>query len=188
MICVATGLIRSLPLHRPRFNRVESLNFAPVAAKRGYWLIKSEPDVYSIEALERDGQTSWEGVRNYQARNHLRAMKLGDLALFYHSNAKPPGVAGVARVCREAYPDDAQFDSKSPYHDPQSSPDDPRWSRVDVEFVERLPQLVSLDALKADDSLDGMLVRKRGMRLSVQPVDPGHFKHVLRLGKSKLKA
>jgi predicted RNA-binding protein with PUA-like domain len=158
-----------------------------MATTRSYWLIKSEPDVFSIEALKRDGQTPWEGVRNYQARNHLRAMKLGDLALFHHSNAKPPGVAGVARICREAYPDDAQFDPASPYHDPDSPPDNPRWSRVDVEFVEQFPALVSLDTLKEDESLEGMLVTKRGMRLSVQPVEAAHFKRVLRLGKSKLK-
>jgi predicted RNA-binding protein with PUA-like domain len=159
-----------------------------MAGKASHWLIKSEPEVFSIEALRKSGKTHWEGVRNYQARNHLRAMKLGDLVLYYHSNADPPGVAGVARVCREAYPDDAQFDSTSDYYDAQSSPDDPRWSMVDVEFVEAFPAFVSLDALKADESLDGMLVRKRGMRLSVQPVEPVHFKRVLRLGKSKLKA
>jgi predicted RNA-binding protein with PUA-like domain len=157
-----------------------------MAAKARYWLMKSEPEVFSIEALRRDGRTHWEGVRNYQARNHLRAMKLGDLVLFYHSNADPPGVAGVARVCREAYPDDAQFDPKSDYYDAQSKRDDPRWSMVDVEFVAALPAFVSLDALKADDKLDGMLVRQRGMRLSVQPVEPAHFKRVLRLGKSTL--
>jgi predicted RNA-binding protein with PUA-like domain len=159
---------------------------AAKAAKACYWLMKSEPEVFSIEALRRDGRTHWEGVRNYQARNHLRAMKLGDLVLFYHSNAEPPGVAGVARVCREAYPDDAQFDPKSDYYDAQSKRDDPRWSMVDVEFVEVLPAFVSLDALKADEKLDGMLVRQRGMRLSVQPVEPGHFKRVLRMGKSTL--
>ena len=158
-----------------------------MAGKVGRWLIKSEPEVFSIEALRRDRTTCWEGVRNYQARNHLRAMKLGDLVLFYHSNADPPGVAGVARVCREAYPDDAQFQPDSEYYDPQSSPDDPRWSMVDVEFVEAFGELVSLEALKADEALDGMLVRKRGMRLSVQPVEPTHFKRVLRLGKSTLK-
>lgn len=157
-------------------------------SKSRSWLIKSEPDVFSIAALKRDGKTHWEGVRNYQARNHLRAMQRGDLVLYYHSNADPPGVAGVARVCREAYPDSAQFDPKSDYYDPQSSPDDPRWSMVDVEFVEVLPEFVSLDTLKADEKLDGMLVIKRGMRLSVQPVEPAHFARVLKLGKSKLKA
>jgi predicted RNA-binding protein with PUA-like domain len=159
-----------------------------MAGKASYWLIKSEPDVFSIEALRRAKKTHWEGVRNYQARNHLRAMKEGDLVLYYHSNADPPGVAGVARVCREAYPDDSQFKPKSDYYDPQSSPDDPRWSMVDVEFVDAFPELVSLEALKADERLDGMLVRKRGMRLSVQPVEAAHFKRVLKLGKSKLEA
>jgi predicted RNA-binding protein with PUA-like domain len=155
---------------------------------RSYWLIKSEPEVFSIEALKRDGQTRWEGVRNYQARNHLRAMKIGDLALFYHSNAKPPGVAGVARVCREAYVDEDQFKPKSHYYDPDSPKDNPRWSMVDVEFVEQFKELVSLDALKEDPHLEGMLVTKRGMRLSVMPVEPEHFKRVLQLAQSKLKA
>jgi predicted RNA-binding protein with PUA-like domain len=158
-----------------------------MAAQQGYWLIKSEPEVFGIEALRRDGKTHWEGVRNYQARNHLRAMQVGDLALFYHSNADPPGVAGVARICREAYPDDAQFKPKSDYYDPNSKPDDPRWSMVDVEFVETLPQFVPLDTIKEDPTLDGMLVRKKGMRLSIQPVDLPHFKKILKLGKSKLK-
>jgi predicted RNA-binding protein with PUA-like domain len=158
-----------------------------MAGKASYWLIKVEPEVFSIEALRKAKKTGWEGVRNYQARNHLRAMKVGDLALYYHSNADPSGVAGVARVSREAYADDAQFEPESDYFDPQSKRDDPRWSMVDVEFVEALPAFVSLDAIKEDPSLDGMLVRKRGMRLSVQPVEPAHFKRVLRLGKSKLK-
>ena len=155
--------------------------------KRNYWLMKSEPEVFSIQALRRDGKTHWEGVRNYQARNHLRAMQVGDLVLLYHSNADPPGVAGVARVCREAYPDSSQFDPRSDYYDAASKPEDPRWSLVDVEFVEELPQLVSLDTLKEDESLDGMLVRKRGMRLSVQPVERAHFARVLKLGKGKTK-
>jgi predicted RNA-binding protein with PUA-like domain len=158
-----------------------------VPAKRNYWLMKSEPEVFSIQALQRDRKTHWEGVRNYQARNHLRAMQVGDLVLFYHSNADPPGVAGVARVCREAYPDSSQFDPKSDYYDAASKPDDPRWSLVDVEFVEELPAVVPLDVLKEDESLDGMLVRKRGMRLSVQPVEREHFARVLKLGKSKTK-
>jgi predicted RNA-binding protein with PUA-like domain len=156
--------------------------------KRSYWLMKTEPGVFSIQDLRRDRRTHWEGVRNYQARNHLRAMREGDLALFYHSNAEPPGVAGIARICREAYPDSSQFDAKSHYYDADSKPEDPRWSLVDVEFVEELPQLVSLEALKADESLDGMLVRKRGMRLSVQPVEREHFARVLKLGKGKTKA
>ena len=155
-------------------------------AKR-YWLMKSEPDVYSIDDLARDGDAEWEGVRNYQARNHMRAMQKGDLALFYHSNASPPGVAGVARICREAYPDDTQFDARSKYYDPKSSPDKPRWDRVDVELVEKLPQRVPLEALKVDPDLEGLLVIKRGMRLSVQPVDKPHFQRVLRMAGAKTR-
>jgi predicted RNA-binding protein with PUA-like domain len=150
--------------------------------------MKSEPEVFSIQALQRDRRTHWEGVRNYQARNHLRAMKVADLVLFYHSNADPPGVAGVASVCREAYPDPSQFDPKSDYYDPASKEAEPRWSLVDVEFVEELTQFVPLEVLKADESLDGMLVVKRGMRLSVQPVEREHFARVLKLGKGKTKA
>jgi predicted RNA-binding protein with PUA-like domain len=159
-----------------------------MAGKASYWLIKVEPEVFSIAALQKAGSTRWEGVRNYQARNHLRAMKRGDLALYYHSNADPSGVAGVARISREAYPDDTQFDPKSEYYDEKSKRDDPRWSMIDVEFVEELPAFVPLDALRQDENLDGMLVLKRGMRLSVLPVDAAHFKRVLKLGKSKLKA
>lgn len=162
--------------------------------KRRYWLMKSEPDVYSIDDLERDGRGEWEGVRNYQARNYMRdEMAIGDLVLFYHSNAKPPGVAGVAKVASEAYPDHHAFDEESNYHDPKSDPEDPRWWMVDVEFVEKLPELVSLDTLKAEakpdkrGTLDGMLVVRRGQRLSIQPVDKAHFARVLRLGRAKTK-
>jgi len=155
-----------------------------------YWLMKSEPDVYSIDDLARERIGTWEGVRNFQARNHMRAMQRGDLALFYHSNAKPPGVVGVMRIHAEAYPDPTQFDAKSPYYDAKSPRDAPRWDRVDVAFVEKLRREISLDALKADPACEGMLVVRRGMRLSVQPVEPVHFAHVLALGgaRTKLKA
>ncbi|HEY8429838.1 MAG TPA: EVE domain-containing protein [Sandaracinaceae bacterium] len=159
-------------------------------AKRGrkYWLVKSEPDVYSIDDLARDGRTEWDGVRNYQARNYMRdEMAIGDLVLFYHSNASPPAVAGIARVCSEPHPDSAQFDPKSPYHDPTSTPDDPRWTCVDLEFVERFAEPVPLDALKAEAALDGMMVVKRGVRLSVQPVEKAHFAHVLKMARAKTK-
>jgi predicted RNA-binding protein with PUA-like domain len=139
------------------------------------WLMKSEPDVYSIDDLERDGSECWEGVRNYQARNFMREMAEGDLAIFYHSNAKPPGAAGVCRICREAYPDPTQFDRKSRYHDAKSKKDDPRWSMVDVEFVEKFTKPISLQALKDDPALEGMRVTQKGSRLSVQPVEKGHF-------------
>jgi predicted RNA-binding protein with PUA-like domain len=152
-------------------------------AKR-YWLIKSEPGTYSIDDLERDGATCWEGVRNYQARNMMRdEMRVGDLALFHHSSAKPAGVAGVARVCRESYPDDTAFDPESRYHDPKSSPDDPRWMMVDVEFVEKFPRVVSLEEMRGTKGLEEMPVLKRGMRLSVMPVTKAQFEIVRGLGR-----
>ncbi len=154
---------------------------------RRYWLMKTEPDVYSIDDLVRDGRGSWDGVRNYQARNHMRAMRAGDLVLFYHSSTQPPGVAGVARVCREAYADPTQFDPRSDHYDRASDPDDPRWSMVDLEPVEKLPVFVPLTQLRSDAELDGMLVARRGMRLSVQPVEPAHFRRVLALGRAKRK-
>jgi predicted RNA-binding protein with PUA-like domain len=149
---------------------------------RHYWLMKSEPDVYSIDHLARTGRGAWDGVRNYQARNHMRDMRVSDLVLFYHSSTEPPGVAGIARVCREAYPDHTQFDPKSDHYDPKSKRDAPRWLMVDVEMVEKLPALVSLAALKADAALEGMLAIRPGMRLSVQPVEKAHFQRVLELG------
>ena len=151
-----------------------------------YWLMKSEPDVYSIDDLKSEGKTHWEGVRNYQARNYMRDdMKVGDLVLFYHSNAKPPGVAGIGRVCKESYPDFFSWDPESHYFDPKSSPENPRWFMVDVEFVEKFDNVVSLDELKENPDLEGMLVIKRGMRLSVQPVEKKHFDIVCSMGHSK---
>ena len=152
-----------------------------------HWLMKSEPDVYSIDDLERDGRESWEGVRNYQARNFMREMVEGDLVIFYHSNAKPPGAAGVGRICRQAYPDDTQFNKKSKYYDAKSKKEDPRWSLVDVEFVEKFGEPVSLQALKDDPALEGMRVTQKGSRLSVQPVDKGHFKRVLKMAGAKTR-
>jgi predicted RNA-binding protein with PUA-like domain len=144
--------------------------------------MKSEPDAYSIDHLARAGRGPWDGVRNYQARNHMRDMRVGDLVLFYHSSTEPPGVAGIARVCREAYPDHTQFDPKHDHYDPKSKRDAPRWLMVDVEMVEKLPALVTLATLKADPALEGMLATQRGMRLSVQPVEKAHFLRVLKLG------
>ena len=152
-----------------------------------FWLMKTEPDVYSIDDLERDGTEPWEGVRNYQARNFMREMSDGDLAIFYHSNTKPPGAAGLCRVSREAYPDDTQFDKKSKYHDPKSKKEDPRWSLVEVAFVEKFAEPISLQALKDDPALEGMLVTQKGSRLSVQPVQKKHFKRVLNMAGAKTK-
>ena len=147
-----------------------------------WWLMKSEPEVYSIDRLRAEGRTSWEGVRNYQARNFLRDdMKIGDGVLFYHSNASPPGVAGIARISREAWPDPHAFDPKSDYYDPKSKPEAPAWLTVEVEFVAKLPRLVSLEELKADPALDGMLVIRKGQRLSVQPVSEVHAQRVIEL-------
>lgn len=152
-------------------------------AERQYWLMKSEPGTYSIDDLEADGETSWDGVRNYQARNFMRDdMKKGDRVLFYHSNDSPPGVAGVAEVSREAYPDHTAQDPKSDYHDEKATPDDPRWFMVDIRFVRKLPRVVPLPELKADPKLDDMVVTGRS-RLSVQPVEKRHFEHVVRLAE-----
>lgn len=158
-------------------------------AKRRYWLVKSEPDAYSIDDLERDGQAEWDGVRNYQARNLMRdEMTVGDLVLFYHSNAKPPGVAGVAKVATEAYPDPTQFDPKSKYHDPKATEEAPRWHLVDLSFVEKFDAVLGLDVLKEHaDDLEGMMVIKRGIRFSVQPVEKEHFRKVLKLAGAKTK-
>ena len=133
-----------------------------------YWLMKSEPYVYSIEDLERDGSTCWEGVRNYKARNNMRDMKVGDEVLYYHSNAKPPGVVGVARVCKEAYPDHYAFDKEHAYFDAKSDPSNPRWYMVDVEFVSKVDdveQPLSLHEIKADEKLSDMELVRYG-RLS----------------------
>lgn len=151
--------------------------------------MKSEPEVYSIADLERDGVSGWEGVRNYQARNFMRdEMKQGELVLFYHSNAEPPGVAGLARVHGSPLPDPSQFDKKSEYYDAGSKKDDPRWMMVEVEFVERFSSVLALDVLKADKKLAGMALLQKGQRLSVQPVTAEHFAHVLKLAGAKTKA
>lgn len=148
-----------------------------------YWLMKSEPDVYSIDALKRDRKTWWEGVRNYQARNFMmNEMKAGDEVLFYHSNAEPPGVAGIARVSRAAEPDREQFDKKSEYHDPKATKDKPIWFCVEVEFQGKFKTLVSLDDLRTEKKLKDMLVLKRGQRLSVQPVTKEEFEVVRKMG------
>ena len=156
---------------------------------RKYWLMKSEPTVYSIHDLEREGRAEWDGVRNYQARNYMRdEMAIGDLVLFYHSNAKPLGVAGIARVASESYPDPTQFDEASRYHDPKATPEKPRWMLVDVEHVETFDEILPLEVLKAHaDALDGMMVIKRGIRFSVQPVSKPHFQRVLKLAGARTK-
>ena len=120
---------------------------------RRYWLVKQEPTTYSFDRLVADGRTMWDGVRNFRARNYMKEMKEGDLVLFYHSSAEPPGVAGIAKVVREAHPDPSQFDKKSKYYDQQSKEAEPRWWLVDVGFVEKLDRLVSLPEIKAESAL-----------------------------------
>ena len=150
-----------------------------------HWLIKSEPDVFSIEDLERVGREPWTGVRNYQARNFMwHEMKPGDLALFYHSNAKPSGIAGIAKVVGAPYPDPTQFDAKSEYFDAKSTRENPRWWLVDFEFVDRFSEIVPLETLKQDTELCEMMVCQRGTRLSINPVSAKHFKRACKLGGS----
>ncbi|MDE3269281.1 MAG: EVE domain-containing protein [Pseudomonadota bacterium] len=147
-----------------------------------YWLMKCEPDVYSIDDLKRERVAMWEGVRNYQARNFMRDdMKKGDLVLFYHSNAKPPGVAGTAVVAKTAYPDPTAFDPQSPYYDAKSTPAEPRWLCVDVKFTSKFPKLVSLTALKNTHVLKNMMVVQKGSRLSVQPCTAKEYQTILAL-------
>jgi predicted RNA-binding protein with PUA-like domain len=155
-----------------------------MARAKRYWLMKCEPGAYSIDDLERDGTTSWEGVRNYQARNFLRdEMKRGDGVLFYASNVEPAGVAGVAEVAREGYPDPFAFDAGHEYYDPKSDAARPTWYMVDVRFVERFPEVVPLAALRATPGLEKMAVLQRGSRLSVQPVTREEFEIVRALGR-----
>ncbi len=148
-----------------------------------YWLLKSEPGSYSIDDLKKDCKTAWTGVRNYQARNFMRdQMKVGDLVLFYHSNAEPPGVAGIARVCSGAHPDESAWDENDTHYDPRSTKEKPVWMLVDVEFVEKFKRFVSLEEIKNEPKLAGMLVLKKGQRLSVQPVERGHFEVLRKMG------
>jgi predicted RNA-binding protein with PUA-like domain len=149
-----------------------------------YWLVKTEPDVYSIDDLAREGKTLWSGVRNYQARNFLREMKLGDKLLIYHSNAEPPGVAGIGEICQEHIPDPTQFEEGGEYFDPKSTTVNPRWSCPQVGFVKKLPHLVPLQALREEESLKGLLLLQPGTRLSVIPVSEDHFRAIIAMGKA----
>jgi len=149
-----------------------------------YWLMKCEPDAYTIDDLERDGRTSWEGVRNYQARNFMRdQMQAGDKVLFYASNAAPSGVTGLAEVVREGYPDPTAWTPGDDYFDTGSTPDAPTWFMVDIGFVERFPRTVSLETLKQTPGLEEMMVTRKGSRLSVQPVTRAEYAIVARLGR-----
>ncbi len=146
-----------------------------------YWLIKSEPDAYSIDDLKRDRKTPWTGVRNYQARNFMRdQMRRRDLAFYYHSNCEEPGIVGIAEVASNAYPDETQFDRKSKYYDETSAREAPRWLHVDFKFVKKTP-LITLDELRRHKKLANMRVLARGNRLSITPVDPAEWEYVMGL-------
>lgn len=144
--------------------------------EKQYWLMKSEPDDYSIDDLKRDKRAGWDGVRNYQARNFMRDdMRVGDGVLFYHSNAEPPGIAGIAEVCSQSYPDETAFDKSDKHFDFKSKKANPVWFLVDVCFVKKFKKLVPLNKLKVGLEFSDMLVTKRGVRLSIQPVSKKHF-------------
>ncbi len=148
-----------------------------------YWLFKSEPTTFSIDDLANSPRktTCWEGVRNYQARNFLKSMNVGDLGFFYHSNTDPPAIVGIVKVVKAAYPDAFAFDSRSRYFDPRSSPDSPRWFLVDVQFVKKFPQALPLDQLRVVKGLEKMELLRKGSRLSIQPVRPDEWQRVLDL-------
>ncbi len=146
------------------------------------WLMKSEPDVYSIDDLQRDGREMWDSIRNYQARNMMRDdMRVGDDVFFYHSSCKEPGVVGIARVASEPYPDPVQFDKTSRYFDAKSDKNDPRWILVDVEFIRKLKRNITLTDIKAEKSLEDMILVRRGNRLSIMPVEKKHWDKILSL-------
>jgi predicted RNA-binding protein with PUA-like domain len=149
-----------------------------------YWLMKCEPAAYTIDDLARDGVTSWEGVRNFQARNFLRdQMQVGDGVLFYASNADPSGVTGLAEIARAGYPDAFAWTKGHKYFDEASSPEKPTWYMVDIRFVERFPGIVALETLKHAKGLENMMVTQKGSRLSVQPVPPAEFEIVTKIGR-----
>lgn len=149
-----------------------------------YWLMKSEPKAYSFSDLEQEQETIWDGVRNFQARNFLRQMNEGDLAFFYHSNTKPPGIVGLTSVTKASVSDPTQFDPNSQYYDPKSTLESPRWQTVVVQFVESFPQTISLSRLKQEFNAEELLVVRRGNRLSVMPVPETVAQKIITIGRS----
>lgn len=146
------------------------------------WLIKSEPDAYSIDDLCRDGSEPWDGIRNYQARNMMRDdMRISDRVFFYHSNCEKPGIVGIAQVTSQAYPDPTQFDRKSKYYDPKSSEHEPRWYLVDIGIVRKLKRSITLAELREHPGLDGLILTRKGNRLSIMPVSNEHWDTILDL-------
>jgi predicted RNA-binding protein with PUA-like domain len=154
-----------------------------------FWLVKTEPETYSIDDLARDRRTWWEGVRNYQARNLMRdSMKVGDEVIVYHSNADPPAAVGLARVSRPAAGDATALDAGSEYFDPKATAAEPIWMCVEIEFVERFAHPVPLAEIRATPGLERLPLLQKGQRLSVQPVGAGEFALFVRLGRGKGKA
>jgi predicted RNA-binding protein with PUA-like domain len=156
-------------------------------SERNYWLMKSEPNVYSIDHLEKDGSTYWDGVRNFKARNHMMEMKEGDGVFFYHSNADPKAIVGLARVSKEAYPDFTQFDKKSKYYERRATKEKPYWYMVDIEFVAKLDEAVTLEELRKTSKLEGMSLLKKGQRLSVQRVALKEWQTILMIAGATFK-
>lgn len=146
-----------------------------------YWLMKTEPGTYSWDDLkaEPDRRDYWDGVRNYQARNLMKTMRVGDLAFFYHSVVKPQVIIGIVRIVREAYPDPTQFDPNSPYYDPKSTPENPRWVAVDIQYVTDVLPPITREELKIIPELQNMVLLKKGSRLSIQPVTPEEWQIIL---------
>lgn len=158
-----------------------------MAARKKYWLLKCEPEAYTIEDLERDGRSGWEGVRNYQVRNYMRdEMKPDDEAIFYASNANPSGATGIVRVASSAYPDPFQFERGHEYEDPTSDPENPRWLTFDVEFVEKFARLVPLEEMREEKKLRDMMILRRGNRLSITPLTKQEFETISKLGRRRL--
>ena len=153
-----------------------------------YWLMKSEPNCYSIDdlAAEANKTTHWDGVRNYQARNFMREMAEGDLGFFYHSSCKVPGIVGVVEVVKEAYPDHTAWDPESGYYDPKSSPDNPRWIMVDVKFKRQYADVISLQTLRTVGGLEDMALLQKGSRLSIQPVAEAHWQIIESLAQARV--
>ena len=151
-----------------------------------YWLMKSEPEAYSIDDLKSEAKKTgcWDGVRNYQARNFMRdEMRIGDEVFFYHSNCKIPGIVGIAKVVKESYPDHTAFDPNSKYYDPKSSPEKPRWFMVDIKFQEKFPEVVSLATLRENPKLSDMLLLRKGNRLSITPVTSKEWQSILKMAR-----
>ncbi len=147
-----------------------------------HWLMKSEPDVFSIQDLQRVKVEPWDGIRNYQARNFIRdEMRKGDESFFYHSNCDEPGIVGIIRIHKEAYPDHTAFDAKHQYYDPKSNMDEPRWFMVDVEYVRALKRVITLKELREHKPLADMILLRRGNRLSIMPVSKKHWDYILKI-------